>query len=309
MDLFDVKGKHEDIIDCAVKDESGLNDFQKLPNSHGVSIPRVGIERFRIPLNFKHRDGETFNHDTTASMFVYLDENKTGVNMSRFCTILQEESSKSGVNAKFFETVLNRYRKDLRDYDTDKLIPRAELSLKFNYGVKQKSLKSENWGWQYYQSELKGIINSESKIMMELTLAYEYSSTCPCSLSMAKQYEEDYRNGITNEGNGIATAHGQRSKATVSVLFENKTQFEIEDLIDLLRAALPTETQSLVKRIDEQAFAILNGENPIFVEHVARRLSKSLDSEKKILDWKAKIEHFESLHSHNAVAYINKIKN
>ena len=75
---------------------------------------------------------------------------------------------------------------------------------------------------------------------------------------------------------------------------------------NLLKSALPTETQSMVKRQDEQAFAILNGENPMFVEHASRRLSAVLDSVKDIYYWEAKVEHFESLHSHNAVAMIFK---
>ena len=45
-----------------------------------------------------------------------------------------------------------------------------------------------------------------------------------------------------------------------------------EDLIDLCAAAMPTETQVMVKREDEQAFAELNGANPIFVEDAVRLL-------------------------------------
>ncbi|MCF8059731.1 MAG: GTP cyclohydrolase FolE2 [Bacteriovoracaceae bacterium] len=303
-----VKGDHKDIINCAVKDESGLNDFQKLPNTHGVAIPRVGIERFRIPLNYKHIDGVVMNHDTEASMFVSLGADKTGVNMSRFCQVLQDEADKSPVDNDFFKRVLGRFRSDLRDYDTEKLIPSAELNLSFKYATKQTSLKSENWGWQYYNVELKGIENNLGEIMMSLTVNYEYSSTCPCSLSMAKQYEEDFRSGKTTEGNGIATAHSQRSNAKTQIFYKVDNAPSIEELIALLREALPTETQSLVKRVDEQAFAILNGENPIFVEHVARRLSGALDAEKRILDWNVQIEHWESLHSHNAVAYIQKVR-
>lgn len=302
----EVKGEHSDILNCAVKDESGLNDFQKLPNNHGVMIPRVGIERFRVPLNYRHADGEVMNHDTEASMYVSLGADKTGVNMSRFCQVLQDEASKSPVDNDFFKRVLGRFRSDLRDYETEKLIPNAELKLSFSYALKQPSLKSGNWGWQYYQCEMKGIENAAGEITMALTLNYEYSSTCPCSLSMAKQYEDDFRNGKTTEGNGIATAHSQRSNAKTTVFYKMDKALTIEDLVSLLREALPTETQSLVKRLDEQAFAILNGENPIFVEHVARRLSHALNGDERILDWNVHIEHWESLHSHNAVAFIQK---
>ena len=56
-----LKGQSEEILECDIVDDSGLNDFQKLPNKHGISIPYVGIERFRIPLKFRHRDGEIMN--------------------------------------------------------------------------------------------------------------------------------------------------------------------------------------------------------------------------------------------------------
>jgi GTP cyclohydrolase I len=303
-----LRNKREDIINCNIKDDSGLNDFQKKPNDVHITIPRVGIERFRLPLNIERVDGSVMSHDGEASMFVYLESHKTGANMSRFCTILQKQAEEEIINNKFFRKILRSYREDLRDYDTEPLIPQSELVLKFSYPVKQPSLKSDNWGWQYYECEFSGI-ETNKDILLAMQVKYEYSSTCPCSLSMSKQYEQEYREGKTTEGNGIASAHSQRSVATVKVFFKPETDFHIEDLVELLRIALPTETQSLVKRVDEQAFAILNGDNPMFVEHASRRISTVLDHATKIVDWEAKVEHIESLHSHNAVAYIRKERN
>jgi GTP cyclohydrolase IB len=309
MNIKTLNNNPEKVMKCDVQDHTGLNDFQKLPNKHGVAIPKVGIERFRVPLNFEHLDGTVMSHDAEASLYAYLGANKTGVNMSRFVNILQEEVSKSPVNTKFFKTLLNRLRLDLRDYDHEDPVAHTYLKLKFNYPLKQKSLKSENWGWQYYAVELEGDCDPTGHITMSMTVNFEYSSTCPCSLSMAKQYEDDYREGRTTEGSGIATAHSQRSLCICKIKFDVDADFRIEELVELLRIALPTETQPMVKRVDEQAFAILNGEYPMFVEHASRRLATILDEETRILDWEASVEHFESLHSHNAVAYIRKERN
>jgi GTP cyclohydrolase I len=125
---------------------------------------------------------------------------------------------------------------------------------------------------------------------------------------MSKQYEKSFAEGKTKEGNGMAVAHSQRSVATCSFFFDSKHNFKTEALVDFIREAIPTETQSLVKRIDEQAFAILNGEHPMFVEHASRRLALVFDKIPNLDDWKVKVEHLESLHSHNAVAYISKDK-
>lgn len=297
------------IIDCEVKDDKGLNDFQKLPNSVQIAIPKVGIERFRIPLRFKHKDGTVYSHDCEVGMSIYLQKHKTGANMSRFCAILQDQSEKEGtegiVDQEFLKTILNRYRTELRDEESEALIPEADIKIKFSYPVKQPSLKSGNWGWQYYECELKAT-STDRGDFINLQVEYEYSSTCPCSLSLSKQYEADYRAGKTTEGSGIASAHSQRSRATLNSFFRLEDFLYVEDIVALLRKAIPTETQSLVKRVDEQAFAILNGENPMFVEHASRRLSVVLDQEARLLDWNVKIEHIESLHSHNAVAFIHK---
>lgn len=294
---------------CDIQDASGLNDFQKLPNQSGVAIPKVGIERFRVPLTFRHADGTQMNHDAEASMYSYLRGDKTGVNMSRFCTILQEVACEHPVDNQFFAKVLERYRWELRDYDTEEPVDGVYLKLKFSYPLKQPSLRSENWGWQYYDCEMAGMTDKTGKVRMDTTVFFEYSSTCPCSLSMAKQYEKDFQQGTTTEGSGVAAAHGQRSLCTLRATYDVEDNVKIEELVNLLRKALPTETQSLVKRVDEQAFAILNGENPMFVEHATRRLSVVLDTDTRIVDWEASVEHFESLHSHNAVAYIQKERN
>ena len=297
----------DDVIKCDLKDESGLNDFQKLPSDDNIAIPRVGINRFRLPILVENKYGETRSHDAQAAMYVSLNERKNGVSMSRLCSILQAESMEKTVNPGFLKTILARYREELRD-ETDKdLIEKAFLKLKFNYPVKQKSLKSDNWGWQYYPVEIEAVETEERGFEYFLTLDYEYSSTCPCSLSMAKQYEREFAEGKTQEGSGIGVPHSQRSKLTAKVKVNPEQSFFVEDLIMLLKMAIPTETQSLVKRLDEQAFAILNGAHPMFVEHATKRVYKSFNAnEHLLLDWLVQLEHIESLHSHNAAAVIYK---
>lgn len=297
----------DDVIKCDLKDESGLNDFQKLPSDDHIAIPRVGINRFRLPILVKNKYGKVRSHDATAAMYVSLNENKNGVSMSRLCSILQNEAMELEVGPGFMKTILARYREELRD-ETDKdLIEKAFLKLDFNYPVQQKSLKSDNWGWQYYPVSFEAHDSQERGFELFMRLDYEYSSTCPCSLSMAKQYEREFAQGKTQEGSGIGVPHSQRSKLSAKVKINPEQEFYVEDLVRLLKLAIPTETQSLVKRLDEQAFAILNGAHPMFVEHATKRVYKSFNAnEHVILDWIVQLEHIESLHSHNAAAVIYK---
>ena len=68
--------------------------------------------------------------------------------------------------------------------------------------------------------------------------------------------------------------------------------------------ALHTETQVIVKREDEMAFAELNGSYLKFVEDAARLLYEQLVEDKRIKDFRVICSHQESLHSHDAVSVI-----
>ena len=70
--------------------------------------------------------------------------------------------------------------------------------------------------------------------------------------------------------------------------------------------ALKTETQVMVKREDEQAFAELNAANLKFVEDAVRLLYQVLNQDTRIKDFKVVASHQESLHSHDAVSVIVK---
>jgi len=100
--------------------------------------------------------------------------------------------------------------------------------------------------------------------------------------------------------------HSQRSKARLWVEPRNGAFITLEDLQQLCLKALQTETQVMVRREDEQAFAELNGQNLKFVEDAIRLLYEQLDSDQRIYDFQVACSHLESLHSHDAVAVINK---
>jgi len=81
-------------------------------------------------------------------------------------------------------------------------------------------------------------------------------------------------------------------------------------MVQHCREALMTETQVMVKREDEQAFAEMNGAFQKFVEDAARLLYEQLNDEQRIKDFVIRCVHMESLHSHDAVSRICKgVKN
>ena len=78
----------------------------------------------------------------------------------------------------------------------------------------------------------------------------------------------------------------------------------VEELQEICEKALKTETQVIVKREDEMAFAELNGSYLKFVEDASRLLYKELIKNQKIKDFRIICSHQESLHSHDAISVI-----
>ena len=109
----------------------------------------------------------------------------------------------------------------------------------------------------------------------------------------------------------LPTLLSQRSVARISIKFED-TIF-IEEIQEICEKALKTETQVIVKREDEMAFAELNGSYLKFVEDASRLLYKELIKNQKIKDFRIICSHQESLHSHDAISVIlapnSKFKN
>jgi GTP cyclohydrolase I len=125
-----------------------------------------------------------------------------------------------------------------------------------------------------------------------------YASACPCSAELA-EHARDTR-GV------YAIPHSQRSKARVTIEEVEGKKIWIEDIHAHCLNALKTETQVMVKREDEQAFAELNGAYTKFVEDAARLLYREFDADKRIKDFQIACAHLESLHSHDAVSVIAK---
>jgi GTP cyclohydrolase I len=175
---------------------------------------------------------------------------------------------------------------------------RARLKLDFAYPIRKPSLRSELSGWQYYDGSYEGFLDDLDVFTRRIHFDFVYSSACPCSAELSDHARANR--------DVYAVPHSQRSRARVSVEVRRGTTITIEDLQELCLRALPTETQVLVKREDEQAFAELNGAHLMFVEDAARLLFEQLDADPRISDFQAVCIHMESLHSHDAVAVINK---
>ncbi|MEH6835579.1 MULTISPECIES: GTP cyclohydrolase FolE2 [Falsihalocynthiibacter] len=271
-----------------------LPDLQNGPESliRGSRRPiqHVGISNFRLPIRFQARAGGDLALETSVTGTVSLEAGKKGINMSRIMRTFYKYAE-SVFSFDVIEAALADYKTDLESFD-------ARIQMAFSFPVKNKSLRSGLAGYQYYNIALE-LVETAGKVVKIIHLDYVYSSTCPCSLELSEHARQTRHQ--------LATPHSQRSVARISVLLNSeKPRLWFEDLIDLCRVAVPTETQVMVKREDEQAFAELNAANPIFVEDAARLFSEQLQNDERILDYRIVASHQESLHSHDAVSVLTE---
>jgi GTP cyclohydrolase I len=185
------------------------------------------------------------------------------------------------------EAALDDYKSDLDSLD-------ARIQMRLSYPMRVASLRSGLTGWQYYDIALE-LAEKAGQRLRIMHVDYVYSSTCPCSLELSEHARQ--------MRGQLATPHSQRSIARISMVTQGDTLW-FEDAIELCRRAVATETQVMVKREDEQAFAELNAANPIFVEDAVRAFAAELMAEPRVGDFRVVASHQESLHSHDAVSVL-----
>ena len=272
--------------------QAEINQFPDLQNGpsslikgSSVAIQQVGVHNFRIPLKYKTRDGDSVQLETKVTGTVSLEAHKKGINMSRIMRRFYD--FKNDFVCDQLENILLKYQNDLDTFD-------AKIGLHFSYPIIKKSLRSNNKGYQYYNVSIEGSLNKKGEYRKIMHFDFVYSSACPCSFELA-EYARKERNTPT-------VTHSQRSVARISL--EVDEFIWIEDLQEICNKALQTETQVIVKREDEMAFAELNGSYLKFVEDAARLLYEQLINDKRIKDFRAICSHQESLHSHDAISVI-----
>lgn len=255
-----------------------------------VPIQQVGISNFKLPLKYRTQSGKTITLETSVTGTVSLLAELKGINMSRIMRSFYDHKD-SITTGEWMGRVLKAY---LRKVESKA----ARLKIRFSYPMMQRSLRSGLEGYQFYDVAFEGVMTEDGRYRRFIHFDFVYSSACPCSAELS-EHARDQRGAYT-------VPHSQRSKARLTIEEAEGKKIWIEEIHALCVRALRTETQVMVKREDEQAFAELNGAHLKFVEDAARLLYAELAKDRRIVDFQVACSHQESLHSHDAVSVICK---
>ena len=284
-----------------------LPDIATQSHPHAIHLDWVGMCGLAVPLRL---EGRTIRAQADAGVNLEAASAR-GIHMSRLYLAL-ETMENTELGPLLLRQLLTRF------LDTHGgLSSAAQVSFRFEHLLKRPALVSPLAGWKSYPVTLDAKLEHEM-FHVELSVAVPYSSTCPCSAALARQliqqqFLKDFPEQVPDQSTllewlgssqGIvATPHSQRSQAHVQVrLQDNLQHLPITELIDNLESALGTAVQTAVKRADEQAFALANGQNLMFCEDAARRLHQALREVEWVEGFSLRVEHAESLHAHDAVA-------
>ena len=277
----------------------------------------VGMDGIEVPVRFDAGDGDVQRASARVGAFVNLHRpDKRGIHMSRLYLQVEEALSSQTLSVEMLHQLLRGFldsHKDLSD--------RACLSIRFEHLVRRPALRSGNSGWRAYPVCVEASLTGDA-LMIEFGTEVVYSSTCPASAALSRQLIQDQfardfdaagpvehaavLSWLGSERGIVATPHAQRSVARIRVRLSEGNDFNLISLIDRVEHALGTPVQTAVKREDEQAFALANGSNLMFCEDASRRIQKALDADDRLADFHIRVEHQESLHPHDAVAYASK---
>jgi GTP cyclohydrolase I len=278
----------------------------------------VGMSNIEVPLMLALASDTPRQVSASVEAFVNLKDPKAkGIHMSRLYLLLDELSTESTLSHATLCNLLDGFISS-----HEELSDQAFVKFDFELHLRRKALITEKQGWKAYPVTITGQVLA-GELQVELTLKVPYSSTCPCSAALARQLiqeafvakfaeQQQISREVVIDWLGttqgiVATPHSQRSVAEVKVKLNSKVvEFPIIALIDAIEDALKTPVQAAVKRADEQEFARLNGQNLMFCEDAARRLKHALNQLSEFDDFWLRVNHYESLHAHDAVAVTAK---
>jgi len=261
-----------------------LPDIQMTRDTRGVAIDKVGVCDIRFPLELPLRGGGAFNTVAMLALTVGLPDTEKGTHMSRLMRALNDKEWRSSLSPSTSFDVLERLQKSLNAEE-------AHLKMTFPMFLAKKAPVTGEVGLMDYDCDFEAMLNcvhSDRLVGVRVNVA----TVCPCSKE------------ISDRG-----AHNQRGLLKISVRPTNDEMVWYEELIEIAEQSASCALYPVLKRPDEKWVTETAYDNPKFVEDVVRdavlRL-RSMMRSGRIVWFYVSSTNFESIHSHNAFAEVER---
>ncbi len=255
-----------------------MKDIQNHKDERNIDIDQVGVKGIRYPITVLDKNMGEQQTVAEISMYVNLPRQYKGTHMSRFVEILNEHSRR--ISLQNFSEILEEMKKRLNAES-------AHMEITFPYFINKTAPVTGSEGLMEYKCTYKGSLNKKTDLV--IIIHVPISTLCPCSKE------------ISDFG-----AHNQRGEVRLQVRF--KKFIWIENLISLVEESASSDIYSVLKREDEKYVTEKAYNNPMFVEDIVRDIAQKLNNDPNITWFAVESENLESIHNHNAYAYVEKRK-
>lgn len=253
-----------------------MRDVQSEEDPRKIEIDKVGVKELSYPIIVLDRANKLQHTVARVNMFVNLPHNFRGTHMSRFVEILNKYRGQ--ITMKNMSPILRKMREVFRAES-------AHLEIDFPYFIEKEAPVSGSKSLMSYGCRFIGSLSKEEDFILEVRVPV--NTLCPCSKE------------ISDRG-----AHNQRGEVRLQVRF--KEFVWIEDLISLVEASASSGLYSLLKREDEKWVTENAYDHPAFVEDVVRSVAEKLLNDENITWFAVEAETQESIHNHNAYAFLER---
>lgn len=253
-----------------------LPDIQARPDRRGIELESAGIEGLRIPATLVDVDGFSTSTIVTVSAGVAVRASERGTHMSR---LVEELHLLDGALDLAELALLHQRLLDRSGADS------AEIHLGFPWFVWKAAPVTGTRSSLDLQVHYSVSGPSHRQPSMQQGVRVPVTTLCPCSKNISRY-----------------GAHNQRT--LVSLELEVADWLPIACLADLIESEASCEIYGALKRSDEKYVTERAYENPKFVEDVARDVCLRLRAESSILMSRIRVESQESIHNHQAFAFL-----
>jgi len=255
-----------------------MRDVQSEKDERNISIEKVGVSSLRYPIRVMDRQNGFQNTVALVDIFVDLPSDYRGTHMSRFVEVLNRHRNNMS---------LSNLEKILDDVKIELKAKVSHIILRFPYFIPKKAPVTNEESFMDYECAFIASKNEKFEFMLEVNVPVHL--LCPCSKE------------ISDFG-----AHNQR--ANVKVRIKMSKLVWIEEIVDLVEDSASAPLYALLKRPDEKYITEMAYTNPKFVEDIVRDVAIALDNDKRITYYEVEAISYESIHNHNAYAYLHRDK-
>ena len=255
-----------------------LVDIQSTRDERNIPIDKVGVRGIKYPIQVLDCENGEQHTIGDFTLTVSLPHQFKGTHMSRFLEVLNEHRREVSVHG--IPKILKALKEKLHAES-------AHLEVAFPFFMCKTAPVTGKQGMMEYTCGFSAESNHTEDFVMLLKVPV--TTLCPCSKEISAR-----------------GAHNQRG--IVSVKVRTNAHVWLEEIIQNIEASASCELFPVLKRPDEKWVTEKAYDTPRFVEDMVREVALKFDQDNRIDWYEIEVENEESIHAHNAYAYLQRDK-